>query len=183
MKLIKLTFAIALMIMSLGVMAQDKPQPSPAGSASTKVGLTNVEINYYRPQMKGRKIFGEGEGFLQSYGKLWRAGANQGTTIKFSTAVKVGGKDLAAGEYLFLATPGKSDWTVMFYTDPSIGGYLSKMEDSKIAAKFSVKGAKLGDTVETLTYNITDISKDSKSANIQLSWENTSVKVPLSVTF
>ena len=182
MKLIKLTFAIALMIMSLGVMAQT-PQPSPAGSASTKVGLTDVEINYFRPQMKGRKVFGEGEGFLQAYGKLWRAGATGGTKIKFSTAVKVGGKDLAAGEYLFLATPGKTDWEVIFYTDVSIGGYLAKMEDSKIAAKFVVKGEKLANTVQTLTYNITDISSDSKSANIELAWENTSVKVPLAVTF
>ncbi|MFY0652076.1 MAG: DUF2911 domain-containing protein [Cyclobacteriaceae bacterium] len=182
MKFKSLTIALALMLTTFFVFAQDKPRPSPEGSASTKVGFTDIEINYFRPQMKGRKIFGDGDGFLTPYGKLWRAGANGGTKIKFSTAVKVGGKDLAAGEYLLLATPGKSSWTVLFYKDTSIGGNMSKVVDSNIAAKVTVNSEKLGNTVETLTYNITDISKDSTGANIQLAWENTSVKIPVKVT-
>lgn len=183
MKIIKMTFAVLLMLASITTIAQDKkPMPSPAGSVATTVGFTDISINYFRPQMKGRKIFGSGDGYLLQYDKLWRAGANSGTVVTFSDGVKVGGKDLPAGEYLLLATPGKSSWTVLFYKDKSIGGNMSKVEDSNIAAKVTVSPTKLGNTIEVLTYNITDISKDSKSANIELAWENTSVKIPVVVS-
>lgn len=182
-KLFKLSFAAALFAISFNGTAQiNTPAPSPAGSVSATVGLTEIEINYSRPQMKGRKIFGD-DGALVPNGELWRAGANAGTTIKFSSDVKIAGQDLAAGEYLLLATPGASEWEVVFYSDPSIGGNMSKYDDSNAAVKAKVKSSKLTETVGTLTFNISDISENSENANIQLAWENTAVNVPVQVSF
>ena len=182
-KLFNLTMAIALACLSFSASAQiDTPAPSPAGSVSARVGLTDIEVNYFRPQMKGRKIFGSGDGFLLQSGTLWRAGANSGTKVKFSDAVKVGGKDLAAGEYLLLATPGDT-WSVVFYSDVSLGGNMGGYDASKAAAIVSVTPTKLTETVSTLTYNITDLSEDGTGASLQLAWENTSVKVPITVSF
>ena len=83
---------ITMMLVALAWMAQAQiqtPQPSPAGSVSSVVGLTGVKIDYSRPQMKGRKIFGDGATFLTPYGELWRTGANAGTTVSFSDDVTV----------------------------------------------------------------------------------------------
>lgn len=182
-KLFKLSFVAALFAVSFSGTAQiNTPAPSPAGSVSATVGLTEVEINYSRPQMKGRKIFGDGD-VLVPNGQLWRAGANAGTTIKFSDNVKIAGQDLAAGEYLFLATPGASEWEVVFYSDIALGGNMAAYDDSKAALKAKVKSSKLTETVGTLTYNIADISENSENANIQLTWENTAVNIPLQVSF
>ncbi|MEO9967213.1 MAG: DUF2911 domain-containing protein [Reichenbachiella sp.] len=183
-KLFKLSFVAALFALAFDGTAQiQTPAPSPAGSASTVVGLTDIEINYSRPQMKGRKIFGDGDAFLVPNGQLWRAGANSGTTIKFSDNVKVAGQDLAAGEYLFLATPGASEWEVVFYSDLTLGGNMTNYDDSKAALKAKVKAGKLTESVGTLTYNIADISENSENANIQMSWENTVVNIPVQVSF
>src|SRR4051794_29466216 len=71
------------------------PQPSSGQTISQDFGLGKITINYSRPNVKGRKIFGG----LEPYGSVWRTGANSATTIAFTEAVKIGGKDLAAGEY------------------------------------------------------------------------------------
>lgn len=182
-KLFKLSFVAALFALAFNGTAQiNTPAPSPAGSVSAVVGLTDIEINYFRPQMKGRKIFGDADALVPN-GQLWRAGANSGTTIKFSDAVKVAGQDLAAGEYLFLATPGASEWEVVFYSDISLGGNMSGYDDSKAALKVKVKSGQLTETVSTLTYNIADISENSENANVQMAWENTVVNVPIQVSF
>ncbi len=183
-KLVKLTLSLALMLASMIAMAQiDIPAPSPEGSTSTKVGLTTIQIDYYRPQTKGRKIFGSGDDFLVPFGTMWRAGANAGTTVSFSDDVTVGDQSLKAGKYLLLATPGANEWSVVFYTDISMGGNLAAYDAAKAAATVKVKPGKLTETVSMLTYNITDLTEDSKSANIQLAWENTSVKIPVTVSF
>ena len=76
------------------------PQPSAKAKTETTVGLTDISISYYRPSVKGRAIFGEGNDYLQPYGQLWRAGANSGTILSLSTDAKVAGKDIKAGEEL-----------------------------------------------------------------------------------
>ena len=159
------------------------PQPSPAGSVSSRVGLTDVEINYFRPGVKGRKLFGTGDGFLEQYGKLWRTGANGGSTITFSTDVKVGGDDVKAGEYMILSVPGASEWEFILYSDPSIGGNMSRYKEEDAVLKVKVPAMTLSSSVERLTFNISDISEDNTSANIHFAWGNASFKVPMTVAF
>lgn len=175
-----------MMFVAVAWMAQAQiqtPQPSPAGSVSTVVGLTDVKIDYSRPQMKGRKIFGEGASFLTPYGQIWRTGANNGTIISFSDDVTVEGTKVAKGQYLIFTWPGASEWTVALYSDLSIGGNTAGYDKSKEAANFKVNSQKLTETVETLTMQITDIAEDSKSANVQIAWENTSVKFKVGVDY
>jgi hypothetical protein len=159
------------------------PAASPAGSVSTVVGLTDIKIDYSRPRIKGRKIFGSDENALVPYGKIWRTGANNGTIISFSDDVTVEGTKIPKGEYLLFTWPGATEWTVSLYKDTSLGGNVGGYDKSKEAANFKVKPEKLTEKVETLTINIGDISDDSKTAKVQIAWENTSVKFGVAVDY
>jgi Protein of unknown function (DUF2911) len=175
-------FAIILLAICLSAEAQiQTPSASPAGSVTTVVGLTDVKINYFRPRMKGRKIFGEGDAFLVPYGKIWRTGANNGTRVSFSDDVKIEGVDVPKGEYVIFTWPGATEWTVSINKDlvNGVNGYKEEND----AAKFKVKAEKLTERVETFTVNIADIADNNKSAKIQLAWENTSVKFNVGVDF
>ena len=180
----KIVLSILACLLYFGVEAQiDVPQPSSAGSVYSKVGRTDVTIDYFRPKMKGRQIFGEGSDYLQPYGVLWRAGANSGSKLTISTDANIGGKDVKAGEYLIFATPGKETWTVMLYSDLSLGGNVAGYDQSKEVMRTTATPTKLSTMVETLTYNIADIAEDNASANIELSWADVSVKIPVKVDF
>jgi hypothetical protein len=175
-----------MLLVAFALLAQAQiqtPAPSPAGSVSSVVGLTDVKINYSRPQMKGRKIFGDGAAALVPNGEIWRTGANNGTIISFSDDVTVEGTKVPKGEYLIFTWPGTSEWTVALYKDLAIGGNTANYDKSKEVVNFKVKSGKLTETVETLTMNITDIAEDNKSANVQIAWENTSVKFKVGVEY
>lgn len=174
---------LLLFVMGIAATAQvQTPQPSPAASVSTVVGLTDVKIDYSRPSLKGRKIFGEKD-VMYPHGTIWRTGANAGTKISFSDDVKVEGIVVPKGEYLIFTWPGASEWTVSLYKDLSIGGNTNAYDKSKEAANFKVKSEKLTAPVETFTVNIGDIAADSKSAKVQLAWEYTSVKFTITVDY
>lgn len=159
------------------------PQPSPAASTSTVVGLTDVKIDYSRPSAKGRKIFGDAATVLVPYGKIWRTGANTGTKITFSDDVKVEGIAVPKGEYLIFSWPGASEWTLSLYKDIRLGGNTDAYDKAQEAANFKVKPAKLTESVETFTINIGDIAADNKTAKVQIAWENTSVKFTIAVDY
>lgn len=183
-RLFMLSLAVAMCAVVFQSQAQiNTPQPSPAGSTGATVGLTDISIDYFRPQMKGRKIFGDGADFLVPFGKRWRAGANTGTVITFSENVKVAGSDVPAGEYLLILTPGASEWGVILYSDKSLGSNVDGTEDGKITVNAKVAASKLTEAVQTLTYNVSDISENSENANIQMAWENTAVNIPVQVSF
>jgi hypothetical protein len=174
---------VGMVIICLLAEAQvETPSASPAGSVSTTVGLTDIKIDYSRPRVKGRKIFGEGA-VLVPYGAIWRTGANNGTKISFSDDVTVEGTAVPKGEYLIFTWPGAAEWTVALYKDVTLGGNTGGYDASKEAAKFKVKPEKLTEKVETFTINIGDIADDNKSAKVQLAWENTSVKFGVGVDF
>ncbi len=180
----KTILSLVLVALCLVSQAQVKvPSPSPAGSVSTVIGLTDVKIDYSRPRIKGRKIFGEGAGFVTPYGSIWRTGANDGTKISFSDDVTIEGVKVPAGQYLIYTWPGATEWTVSLYKDLELGGDYDKYDKTKEAANFKVKSEKLAEKIETLTFNIGDIADDSKAAKVQLMWENTSVKFAVAVDF
>lgn len=159
------------------------PAASPSATVSTVVGLTDIKVEYFRPQMRGRKIFGDGAEYLTPYGRLWRTGANGGTAITFSDDVTVEGIKVPKGKYLILTIPGASEWTVSLYSDVSLGGNLQAYDKSKEVANFKVKPATLPQPVETFTVNIGDISNDSKQAKVEIAWEKTSVKFTVGVEY
>ncbi|WP_436517452.1 DUF2911 domain-containing protein [Ekhidna sp. To15] len=180
----RITNLIALCVLvTFGATAQiNTPQPSPAGSVSSTVGLTEISIDYFRPGKKGREIFGSGDNYLQQYGEVWRTGANAGTIVNFSTDVKIAGQDVPAGKYQIVSIPGADEWQVMFHKE-MIGGNMGNYKAENDAAKVTVKTMKLGNSVERMTFQISDISEDNTSANIHFAWDNMSFKVPVSVDF
>ena len=158
------------------------PIPSPAGSVSSTVGLTDIKIDYFRPGVKGRKIFGSGDQYLEQYGVVWRTGANAGSIITFSTDLKVGGQDVKAGEYQIVSLPGKDEWQVMLLTE-KIGGNMTNYKEDIVAAKVTVKPGQTMNTVERLTFQIANISEDNTKADIQFSWANVMLNIPVEVDF
>lgn len=158
------------------------PSASPAGSVSSVIGLTEVKIDYFRPRLKGRKIFGEKD-VMYPHGTIWRTGANSGTKISFSDDVKVENIDVPKGEYLIFTWPGAGEWTVSLYKDIALGGNTSGYDASKEAAKFKVKSKKLAEKVETFTISIDDIAADNTSGKVTLAWENTAVPFTVSVDY
>lgn len=174
---------VALFASNLSIAQILTPQASSAGSVSSTIGLTEVSIDYFRPKMKGRKIFGKGEDYLQPYGTLWRAGANTGSKLTLSTDVAIAGTKIAAGEYLIFATPEASEWKFMLYSDLTLGGNVGGYDKENEVLATTAKATKLSSAIETLTYNITDISEDNTSANIELTWADVSVKIPMKVSF
>ena len=180
----RITNLISLCVLvAFGANAQiNLPQPSPAGSVSSTVGITEVTIDYFRPGVKGRKIFGTGEDYLEQYKELWRTGANAGSMISFSSDVKVAGQEVKAGEYQIVSIPDANEWQVMLISEP-IGGNESAYDETKAVVKTTAKAIKTSSLVERMTFQITDISEDNTSANIQFSWENTMWSIPVEVDF
>jgi hypothetical protein len=180
----KKVLVLLLVVICLAAEAQiQTPAASPAGSVSTTVGLTDVKVTYARPKMKGRKIFGDGKDFLVPFGEMWRTGANNGTVISFSDDVTVEGHGVKKGEYLLLTIPGANEWTVILYSEVSMGGNLTDYNQSKDAARFTVKANKTNEPVQTFTIGIGDIADDNSSAKIKLAWENTSLKFNVAVDY
>lgn len=172
----KLLCLIALIAISLNVNAQiDAPAPSPFSKIEQKVGLTDVTVEYSRPSMKGRTIFGD----LVPYGTLWRLGANANTKITFSDDVTIGGSTLKAGTYAVFATPNQSTWDVVFYSDASNWGTPQNWDDSKVAAKVTVEANALPFDIETFTMSIDNLT--SGSAVLGMYWEQVYVGVEFKV--
>ena len=167
-------FTLALLF-ALNTQAQTLkvPAPSPSQTLKQAFALSEITIEYSRPSAKGRVIFGD----LVPYGKIWRTGANNSTQITFGENVKVNGKDISAGTYALYTMPGKDAWEVMLYKDLKLGGDVAEYKTENEVARFTVKPSVITEKVETFTILISNMS--SKSANIDLCWENT--KVTLSV--
>ncbi|QCE39890.1 DUF2911 domain-containing protein [Psychroserpens sp. NJDZ02] len=172
----KLFTLIMVLTVSFAVNAQiETPQPSPSQKVEQKVGLTDVTLEYSRPSMRGRAIFGN----LVPYGKVWRTGANKNTIITFSTEVTIGDNTLKAGSYAIFTKPNAGNWDVMFYSDTENWGTPKTWDDSKVAAKVSVKATISPMTIETFTFTFDNLTNDS--AVLSLLWENTMVDVTIGV--
>lgn len=153
----------------------ETPQPSPAATAKQTVGLTNVEVEYSRPNRRDRVIFGD----LVSYDKMWRTGANKNVIVTTDDILVFGTDTLKAGSYALFTKPGKESWTLYFYTDTENWGTPENWDDAKVALQTSAKSAKTSGMVESFTIGFDDVETDG--ANLVLSWEQTMVSVPFKV--
>ncbi len=151
------------------------PQPSPSAKLIQKVGLTDVTLEYSRPSMRGRTIFGN----LVPFNALWRTGANARTKITFSDDVTIDGQTLKAGSYAIFTKPSETSWEVIFYTDTQGGGTPGEWDESKVAAKTTVEAQSMGWPVESFTMNIDFLTNNS--AVLGMLWEKTYVGVKFEV--
>ncbi len=172
----KIIIAIAIVLGLQSSIAQVKiPQSSPKTTINQVVGLTDVEIEYSRPGMKGRTIFGD----LVPFGKLWRTGANANTLISFSEDVVIDGKTLKKGKYSLFTTPKADNWEVVFYTSIDNWGNPETWDETKVALKTNVKPEMLSRAVENFTISINNL--DNNFAHLEISWEKTIVAVKFEV--
>ena len=150
------------------------PAPSPAATYKQRVGITDIQIEYSRPSMKDRVIFGG----LVPFDKVWRTGANSATKISFSTAVKLNGSAVPAGEYALFSIPGKTEWTVIL--NKATGDWGSYAYDPKNdVARVKATPIAYPVAIESFTIGLADLRQ--QSATLYLLWEKTRVPVKVEI--
>jgi len=150
------------------------PAASPPATIQQQVGLTDIEIVYSRPAVRGREIFGH----LVPWGEVWRTGANNATKVSFSTNVSLNGTPLEPGTYELHTIPGPAEWTVIIYPDSNQWGSYA-YDSSRDVARFSATPVTLEDSVESLTLSLDDLTNDSATLNI--AWATTRVPIAVKV--
>ncbi|MDB0602844.1 DUF2911 domain-containing protein [Tenacibaculum maritimum] len=172
----KILLSLLIITATVSTNAQVKtPQPSPSSKIEQKVGLTDVSLEYSRPGMRGRAIFGD----LVPFGKTWRTGANANTKITFTDHVTIGGKELKEGTYAIYTIPNKNSWEVIFYNDSSNWGVPEKWDETKVALRTSVKPMPISTPVETFTITFDNLKNNA--ATLGILWDKTYVGIPFSV--
>jgi hypothetical protein len=164
---------LSFSLLALGMNAQiDMPQPSPGASFTQKVGMTELKVEYSRPSAKGRKIMGD---VVPLNNELWRTGANTATKFTTSDSITIAGKGLPKGTYILMTRPGADEWEIIFNKNQQVSASNYKPEDDVLKVK--VKSMKLPYNVETFTISTNNIT--SSSCDVELMWENTIVKIPV----
>ncbi len=171
----KMIAAAAILFVAVSSAQVRTPQPSPKALVKQTVGLTEVEIDYSRPSMKGRTIFGD----LVPFGKMWRTGANQNSMVSFSEDVVIDGKTLKKGKYAIFTTPKADNWEVVFYTDTNNWGIPEKWDDAKVGLRTTVKPEMLTRNVETFTIGLNNL--DNNYGHLEIMWEKTLVPIRFEV--
>jgi Protein of unknown function (DUF2911) len=172
----KIILVLAMIMATFFTKAQVKtPQASPRQIITQTVGLTDVEINYCRPGAKGRPVFGN----LVPFGKLWRTGANENTTISFSEDVVIDGKTLPKGKYAIFTIPNIENWDIIFYKTTDNWGTPEAFSETNVVLKAKVKPEVLAKKAETFTIGINGL--DNNFAFLEMYWENSYVALKFEV--
>jgi len=172
-------FQLCLLLAALSGMSPaqslvlDLPLQSQRAQVSQRIGITDITINYHRPLVNDRKVWGD----LVPYGKVWRAGANINTTITFSDPVTIEGKPLDAGTYGLHMIPNADEWTVIFSKNSTSWGAFT-YDEKEDALRVTVK-PKAADLHNALTYDFDELKPDS--AVVELEWEKVAVPFKVSV--
>ena len=163
---------IALAIGSCAFAQMKFPAVSSHAEIEQKIGLTEIDIEYNRPNVNGRKVFGK----LIPNGEVWRTGANENTVIKIDQPIKVNGKDLAAGEYALYTIPNREEWDVIFYKDAKNWGNPKEWKESNVALKVKAPATKsMNNKTETFEIRFTNVT--TQTADLVLAWEYVNVVV------
>ena len=151
----------------------DLPRQSQRAQISQRIGITDITIKYHRPLVNDRKVWGD----LVPYGKVWRAGANENTTITFSDPVLIEGKPLDKGTYGLHMIPNPDEWTIAFSKNSTSWGSFT-YDQAEDALRVTVK-PKVADMHNALTYDFDNLQPDS--AVVELEWEKVAVPFKVSV--
>ncbi len=168
-KLLLSIFALGGFVLS----AQDLPQPSPSASVDQRVGLTDFSVEYSRPAMRGRTIFGD----LVPYDQLWRTGANKATSIEFNTPVNIEGESIPAGKYSIFTIPGEGEWVFILNSNTELWG-TDGYQEEKDVFRASFEAMEMSKT-ENFTINFDGI--DGGKAKLNIYWADRGISVPISV--
>src|SRR5437899_5887839 len=151
----------------------DLPRPSQHAVVTQRIGITDIALNYHRPLVNSRKIWGG----LVPYGQVWRAGANENTTITFTDPVTVEGQGLDKGTYGLHMIPGENQWTLIFSKDAGAWGSFSyKQEQDALRVNVKPQTAEMHDA---LAYDLDDLKADS--AVVTMRWDKVAVPFKVAV--
>lgn len=158
-----------------GIFGQDfrTPRPSPDATVSQYVGVTKITIDYSCPAVKGRTIWGE----LVPFGKVWRTGANEVTSITFDDAVRINGNELAAGTYGIHTIPNQNEWELIFSKDTKVDAG-SGYDETKDALSIKVT-PESNPFTERMTFTFSEMTENS--AKVNLLWEKLKVTFNIEV--
>ncbi len=170
------TILLIITSMNFGTQAQQIKAPAPSLPQFVKqdFGLSAIELSYSRPGVKGRQIFGD----LVPYGKVWRTGANQATTITFGDEVMIGGTKIPAGKYGLLTIPGAGEWTFIITRQLDVVNSSVYKQDQDIV-RVTVSSTTLPFSVESFTILFANLT--TYSCDLQLIWDKTLVTLPIRV--
>ena len=171
---IALSVLIALCSRSITQAQLRVPAASPAQTTKQSFALGDITLEYSRPAVKGRTIFGD----LVPFDKVWRTGANATSKITFSTDVTLEGKPVKAGTYGLFTIPGKTSWQVMLSKDLALGANVGDYKKENEVVRVEVKPTSLANKVETFTLNLSDMLRNS--AVLEIMWDKT--RVPVTIT-
>jgi hypothetical protein len=149
------------------------PRQSQHAQITQRIGITDITINYHRPLANGRQIWGK----VVPYGQVWRAGANENTTITFSDPVTIEGQPLDKGAYGLHMIPGENQWTVIFSKTSSAWGSFSYKQDED-ALRVTVK-PQTAELHDALAYDFDDLKPDSTV--VTLRWDKVAVPFKVAV--
>ena len=148
------------------------PQPSPTQTIKQDFGLSSVELNYSRPAVRERKIFGD----LVPFGKVWRTGANNATVITFGEEVLIGDKKVPAGKYGLLTIPDRDQWTIIITKQTDVTSPVDYKQDQDVA-RVTAKAETLPFSVENFTIMFNNVK--ASSMDVDLIWDQTLVTLPI----
>lgn len=174
---------IAAILLAASAFAQQTPQqrppadksqrPSPPGAAEVTLNGKKITIDYSRPSMHGRKIMGE----LVPYGKVWRTGANEATTLTTEADLDIGGATVPAGKYTLYTLPSEGTWKLII--NKQTGQWGTVYHEDQDLARVDMQKAPLSQAVEQFTISFE--KPNDNSANLVIEWENTKLSVPVKV--
>lgn len=147
------------------------PRVSPKATISQRIGLTDVTIQYSRPAMRGRTVWGD----LVPWDQPWRTGANEATTFEVSDDVTINGQKLAKGKYGLATIPSKGEWTLIFNHDADIWG--TRYDAAKDALRVRMRPETTDHSHELLTFSFPEVTADSATAALE--WEK--VRLPFTI--
>ncbi len=172
----KLTFIVCFSVVSALSAQLNHPKASPLTTTNQEVGLTSIKVEYSRPAVRGRKIFGG----LVPYGRIWRMGANASTKITFESDVTIMGNILAKGTYALYAFPEAEAWEIVFHNNLTHWGDGRRDYDpNEDALRINVVPREINSFQENflITFDIIDHNKLS----FILRWESTEINIPINV--
>lgn len=148
------------------------PAPSPPQYVKQDFGLSAIELSYSRPGVKGRTVFGD----LVPYGKVWRTGANQATTLVFGDEVIIDGTKIPAGKYGLLTIPGADEWTFIITSQLDVTSPAAYKQDQDVL-RVKAPTRQLSFSVETFTILFANLA--ANNCELQLIWDKTFVSLPI----
>ncbi len=167
------SFFSAISLCRAQTLMLELPRQSQHAVVTQRIGITDITVNYHRPLANGRQIWGK----LVPYGEVWRAGANENTTVSFTDPVTIEGQPLDKGTYGLHMIPGETQWTVIFSKVSTAWGSFSYKQDED-ALRVTVK-PQTAELHDALTYDFDDVKPDSTV--ITLRWEKVAVPFKVAV--